>query len=248
MNKRKISLVAAIGILLAGMLLPFTTVLANETSDKGITIVEKTKNSLEYIHEKEEGTFKVVEQIDPDTGEVDSKIYKLNENDEYVLDREQTVTINENKDVIVESIYANGEKNEVLFENQQQNNKNKFNSDDEEFSTFSELTPWIYSGTNGYYTRSLIGLTISAIQTVLNNTVGLPTWADILADAAVEIAEVAHDSVYMHKMTSVKNVVGTTILAGIQERVTVYETSAQINMIGSVGVHEECAPGYDCSE
>jgi|GEM_PF-6199988 len=79
MKKQKFSLVAIIGVLLVGLVSPFATASANEGSANGITIIEKGDNNLEYIHKKDEGTFKIVEKTSPDNGNVESKIYKLDE-------------------------------------------------------------------------------------------------------------------------------------------------------------------------
>ncbi|WP_330949669.1 hypothetical protein [Virgibacillus sp. MG-45] len=249
MKKQKLSLFAIIGILVVGLIPPFATASANEGSANGITIIEKGDNNLEYIHKKDEGTFKIVERKSLATGNVYSKIYKLNENDEYELYEEQTVTITQNKDAVVERNPVRGEKEEIIIKNQQSKITKEMNQQSGEFSAFSDkLTPWKYSGTDEFYTQSMAGFTISAIQSVLDATIGLPGWGNILFDAAVWIANSMHDKVYLSVQTSYKNPIGTTILAGIQEITKVYTDAGKGTIVpGGYGVNVDCARGYDCS-
>lgn len=254
MNKLKFSLLATIGIMLISLISPLTNVSADEAadgiSDGKITITKDTENTLEYIHEKENEVFKVVEDIDSETGNIDSKIYKKNNSDQYELYEEQTVRTNKNNDVTVENMFTNGEKNKLTFKSEQslKESKDSLSSDEEVSPLSGDLTPWLYSQTVGFYEKSLLGLTISAVQTILDNTIGIPGWGNALIDAAVWIVENNQEEIYINKKTYYKNEVGTTILAGTKEITTLYKTSnMDYEIPGGHDVLTECATGYDCS-
>jgi putative Mn2+ efflux pump MntP len=107
-----------------------------------------------------------------------------------------------------------------------------------------ELTPWKYS-----YTRTnsvnFTAMTVGIISAALGAILKLPAKENFIYSTAVTIVSSYIPTVYTKTVRYYKNVVGTTIVAGIKDYKMVFEHSNFTGLINRT-IEIDCATGFYC--
>ncbi|GGM34546.1 hypothetical protein GCM10011351_20630 [Paraliobacillus quinghaiensis] len=232
---------------------PFTVEAASTTKlDNKVNIVNKGENSWEYIQEIDSETYKIIEESDPNTGEVTSYVKKKNDNGEFVLEKTHYTKPIENG-IEVETI-ENGSKTIEQINTDYKIKKSEKIDFDNNLVTFDnnlvtldndELTPWLYSYTS-YNDINFSAITVGIVSAALSSALGLPSKASFIFSAATTIASSFIPTVYTKQVRYVKNMKGTTILAGIMDYNYIYEYSNFTGLI-EAGTEIDCATGFVCN-
>ncbi len=214
-------------------------------SDDKLNIKHTGENSWEYIQERDDGVYKVIEKVNPNTGEVTSYIKKQNDSGEFILEKKHfTKPLDNGVEVVTEE---NGKKTTEVIKPETVETTPNFSALDE-IEPFGDptdpLTPWSYSYTT---TNSVnyTAITVGIVSAALASRFGMSRKAAFIYSAAVTITASMIPTVYAKKVRYYKNVKGTTILAGIKDYNYVYKYSSFTGLIES-GIEIDCASGYSC--
>ncbi|WP_053217553.1 hypothetical protein [Virgibacillus senegalensis] len=231
---------------------PFSA-MAKSTSDtdKNLDVKFTGENSWEYIQEKNGKVYKVIEKVDAKSNEITSTILKQNKKGKFVLEKEYftiplkdggvevTTLINGKK--TKEKIYLDDvSTEEIIIE------KDKLNKSESSVKADPNdpLTSWKYS----YTSRKKLNfnsLTVGIVAGVVSSFFGLPAAGSFAVSVAGMIVSESLETTWGKKVRYVKNVKGTTILAGTKDYNYVYRYNNYTGLIKS-GTNVDCAQGYYC--
>lgn len=195
------------------------------SSNGDLNIKYTSENSWEYIEEKDGEVFRVTEEINPDTNEVISHIEIQNNEGEFILDKKHISTPVEDG-LEIETIKDGKKEVDIVELNKTENQDPIINGEGENLINplAEDLTPWIHSYTE-YYDMNFASLTVGIVTAALSLFFRLPAKAGFVASVASSIVAEAIPTVYTKQTRYVKNIVGTTILAGIKDYNYVYKYS-----------------------
>ncbi|SFM47159.1 hypothetical protein [Salibacterium qingdaonense] len=218
----------------------------DQTSNNNIVLNMTDKNSWEYTEVKDGEKYKIVEEVEPESYEVQSKIYKKDDQGNYKLEIKQTSRINEiQSKQIIKSMEDGKTKTETVDLGTPAKNNTNVNERSDDISVYAdELTPWKYTGTNEGDYDVPVDATAGTVASGLAYLIG--GWPGMLIGAGTAIVAASIDQAYARWTTWHKNPVGTTILAGIKKKAKIYETSAKVELLEEK-TDVDCAEGYDCS-
>ncbi|WP_337970040.1 hypothetical protein [Virgibacillus salexigens] len=204
------------------------------------------ENSWEYFQEKDGTIYKIEETANLETGVVKSAIKSIDKNGNLSLQKTTLTTPKENGVEIKTTENGSTTTEMIEISSQVEANISSTSIADNIKASSDELTPWRFSYTN-YNSSSLdASLTYGAIAAVISSLFNLGLTASIVVSSAAALAADHKPNVYTRHTRSHKNVVGTTILAGIMDDRWTYENS---NHTGIIAYDNEidCASGYSCN-
>ncbi|WP_100011562.1 hypothetical protein [Lentibacillus sediminis] len=195
---------------------------ASNIEGNGIEFTEKTEDSWEYIQEKDGETYKVIEHL-KDESSLQSYIYKLNNNGNYILQSELQVNLTNDNELVTKEI-KDGETTvtteDVSGYAQTVESNNSIND---------ELGEWVHLDTT--YGQKDVGTTVGAVSLVLS--IFIPKPAALLVNLAALVIDSNTPTVYYREEYYNKYLIGTTIPAAEMQATYLYADPSRSQHIGT---------------
>lgn len=243
--QKLITLVLSLSLVLAISVPSNVNASSTTNLNKGLDIEHTSDHSWEYIQERDGEVYKIIEEIDLKTGNVSSQIMKQSNSGDFILEKIHYTSPIEDG-IKVETAVGGKKISEEIIKPELINDLNQ--SENNNFTTFAssndELTNWLYS----YTLKSGINfpaITVGIVAAALGEFFKMPAKANFVYSSTVTIATAFIPTVYTKKVRYYKNMIGTTILAGIKDYNYVYKYSNHTGLISS-GTKIDCASGFTC--
>jgi|SRR5690625_702706 len=223
MKSKKILILSLCFTLILSSILPGTS-FANTSNieENGIKFTEKTEDSWEYIQEKDGETYKVAENL-IDESSVESYIYKLNNDGNYILQSELQINITDDYELVTKEIKDG--KITVTTEDV----SGIAQTVEPDNSTNDDLGEWVHIRTT--YGSYNVGTTVGAVSLVL--ALFIPKAASFLIGLAALVIGANTSTVYVRTEYYLKYLVGTTIPGGEMQATYLYADPARTQHIGT---------------